>query len=397
MKVKRLREDFVVAEVSEFSMSGGKHSVYRLEKQGIGTPEAVQEIHKIWNLPSQRISYGGLKDRHAITSQTVTIVDGPASNMEQPGFTLTFLGRSPRPFTAQDIVANQFDITLRGLSGSAADSIQLAWQAAELAIPNYFDEQRFGSLGESGQFVAHAWCLQNYERALFLAIAEANPHDRPQDREQKRILRERWGDWETCKSELERSHRRSVVTYLVDHPAGFKKALALVRRDLRSIYAGAFQAFLWNELVSRKLSALLPPDSLTSAWNNVSRNAAIGPWVFPTRIAQPLADELRNCRIPLPSGRKTAWKTEDRQLLEQILSELGMQLHQLRFSYPRDVFFSRGLRDMQLDPQRLSCRLADDDLAPPGIKKVQLEFRLKPGQYATMLIKGLEQQCEPSE
>ena len=38
---------------------------------------------------------------------------------------------------------------------------------AQLII-GYFDDQRFGSVGESGEFIGRAWCLGNYERALWL-------------------------------------------------------------------------------------------------------------------------------------------------------------------------------------------------------------------------------------
>ncbi len=79
--------------------------------------------------------------------------------------------------------------------------------------------------------------MGDYERALYLAIAEANSHDRPREKEQKEILRQLWGNWLECKAKLDRSHRRSIVTYLVDHPTDFKaRALALLRSDLRSIY-----------------------------------------------------------------------------------------------------------------------------------------------------------------
>ena len=45
-------------------------------------------------------------------------------------------------------------------------------------LPNYFDDQRFGSVGYSGQFIGHAWLIGDHERALELALAEANPFDR---------------------------------------------------------------------------------------------------------------------------------------------------------------------------------------------------------------------------
>lgn len=383
MYVKRRREDFVVREVSDFPLSGGKFAVYRLNKSGIGTPEAVREICNIWNLPSRDVSYGGLKDRHAVTSQLLTVFRGPRGDLEQSGFTVQYLGQSPEPFAAGHILANDFEVTLRELAADEAPRLREQLQSPTLAIPNYFDEQRFGSVGVSGRFVAHPWCLGDYEQALFLAIAEANSHDRPEDREQKETLRAHWGDWQACKDRLDRSHRRSIVTYLVDHPQGFKKAVALIRKDLRGIFVAAFQAKLWNEVVSRRLVSMLPPGGYSTL------QSVAGEWALPMQI--PDRDALAARRVPLPSGRRTDWPSDIRPLLEEVLSELGMQLHQLRFSYPRDVFFARGLRDMLLIPQHVVCELSDDEMSktPDGRKKLQLNFQLQPGQYATMLVKGI--------
>lgn len=428
MQVKRQREDFMVREITQFSFTatggagqdapGGlaakkpswqpsrqpsgqssgqpsgqapgegagreRYAVYRLDKSGLGTPEAASEILSTWNLRRRQLNYGGLKDRHAITSQTITIFLGPAADIEQDGFTLTYLGQAAREFTANDIEANEFDITLRELSPAVAAGLQQAFESSELAIPNYFDEQRFGSLGESGQYIAQPWCLANYEQALFLAIAEENRHDRPDDREQKEILRQHWGDWQACKDRLERSHRRSIVTYLVDHPTGFKKAVALIRQDLRGLYVAAFQAKLWNEMVTRRLAQVLPDEE------QLRLSAIGGQWIFPRRLDPTLRAELLDCQIPLPSGRQTQWPPHFRELLEEVLAEFGIERHKLRFSHPRDVFFSRGLREMWLMPQTVSSELGDDEFGGAGTCKLRLVFRLHPGQYATMLIKGLE-------
>lgn len=439
MQVKRQREDFIVREITRFAYASCKDSpdgagraplhsqrpcgqgdergrpptaasryaVYRLDKSGIGTPEAASEILSTWNLRRRQLNYGGLKDRHAVTSQMLTIYQGPPTNLERDAFALTYLGHANREYTAKDIEANEFDITLRELTPHVAAGLKLAFDGgrncmvdpnkeqqpedrlggspcSELAIPNYFDEQRFGSLGESGQYIAQPWCLADYERALFLAIAEANRHDRPDDRQQKEILRDHWGDWQTCKDRLDRSHRRSIVTYLVDHPTGFKKAVALIRQDMRSLYVSAFQAKLWNEIVSRRLTSLFPADQ------RFELSAIGGRWVFPRRLEPGLREKLMGSQIPLPSGRQTQWPPHFREILDEVLAEFGIEPHKLRFSHPRDVFFSRGLRDMWLVPQIVSSELGVDEFGNAGTCKLRLVFRLHPGQYATMLIKGLE-------
>lgn len=381
MKLKRFPEDFVVCEVSEFPLSSGPYSVYRLEKSGIGTPEAIAEILQHWNLPRLAVSYGGLKDRHAKTTQTITLFKGPERSITQRGFRLEYLGKAAREFHAKDIIANRFEIVLRDLLAEKASHMHGLLPALAAGVPNYFDDQRFGSLGESGQFVAQPWCMGDFERALYLAIAEANSHDRPREREQKELLRAHWGNWTECKACLDRSHRRSIVTYLVDHPKDFRRALALLRSDLRSIYMAAFQSHLWNEMVCHFLKHRLP----TGSW--YTKAGAAGELVF-WSVRDALVESLASLEIPLPSARQHHWPVWIEPFLEKTLQSFGMERHQIRVKYPRDTFFSKGTRQLMLRPQSLSGSLEPDELNT-GRQKLMLSFSLPRGAYATMVIKCL--------
>ena len=73
MKLRRLPEDFQVEELTDLVPQHGPFALYRLTKTSIGTPEAISAIVERWNLQRKRISYGGLKDRHAVTTQHLTI------------------------------------------------------------------------------------------------------------------------------------------------------------------------------------------------------------------------------------------------------------------------------------------------------------------------------------
>jgi tRNA pseudouridine13 synthase len=386
MKVKRLREDFVVREVTQFPLSGGQFAAYSLEKCGLGTPEAIQEVLKVWNLPRNQVSYGGLKDRHAVTSQIITIFRGPQKDIQQRSFSLNYLGQASRAFDAKDIQANAFEITLRDLTEQRVASIRRAIDSMSKGIPNYFDDQRFGSLGESGQFVAQPWCMGDYERALFLAIAEANSHDRPREREQKEILRTQWGNWVECKRLLDRSHRRSIVTYLCDHPTDFKRAIALIRNDLRSIYVAAFQSQLWNQmLVAWWRRRLLAEHLVTVA-------GAGGELLFPITTDQKILAEAASLQIPLPSARQHDWDDELAAILNEVLVPYQMQRQEIRLKFPRDTFFSKGIRSAMIVPCDFSCQQSPDELAESKDRqKLTLCFTLGRGQYATMVIKFLDQ------
>lgn len=385
MKLKRLPEDFQVEELTayEYGAGSGKFAVYRLSKRSLGTPEAVDAIARRWKTPRQRIGYGGLKDKHALTRQYLTLHNGPRRNLEQTGLQLTYLGQGERPFGPQDIAGNRFSIVLRDMSSQLMERALAAIESVrQSGIPNYFDDQRFGSVGESREFIGQAWCRGDYERTLWLALADPHPDDRAEEREQKRILRDLWGEWPACKEALERSHRRSIVTYLADKPGDFRGAWSRVRVDLRGLYLSAFQSHLWNQLLAACLRQELSPAQLDDI------PLEIGTLPFFRELTPEVATRLQELQLPLPSARQKLEPGPIQSLLDGVLAGLGLEQRELRVKYPRDSFFSKGERLAVVRPGRLEYEVDADELYPKR-QKLTLRFDLPRGSYATILIKRL--------
>lgn len=384
MKVKRLPEDFQVEELPDVSGgTSGSFVFYRLTKSGMGTFEALEAIQRRWNLSSRQISYGGLKDRHAMTVQYITILNGPQRPQKEKSFSLEPLGRLPFAYTPAHFLGNRFTITLRDLSHDAvARAIQAIEELPRDGLPNYFDDQRFGSVGFNGGFIAHAWLQGNQEEALRLAIAEPTASDRPDTKGEKAILREHWGDWVACKSKLDRSHARSLVTYLVDHPVDFKGAFARLRRELRSIYFSAYQSHLWNLILGRLIEADTRPDQRTMVDFKVAK-LPIHHGLEPGQAAK-----LTHAQVPLPASRTTVPEGPIGDLARQIVSEQGLVWEELRVKHLKDVFFSKGSRPAVFVAKDFEHSVAPDDLYP-GKQKLKLSFVLPKGAYATLAIKRL--------
>ncbi len=383
MKLKSLPDDFEVEELSDFPLKGGSFAVYLLTKKSLGTPEAITAVAARWNIPRHAISYGGLKDKHAVTRQWVTIQRGPRHDLKQEHFTLAYQGQSDRAFGPHDITANRFHVVMRNLTERAAADIVAQREAvARDGVPNYFDDQRFGSLGASGEFIAKPWCLGDYERALWLALAEANPHDRPGDKVEKELIRDLWGKWIECKAALPKSSRRSIVTYLCDHPTRFREALALMRQDMRSLWLAAFQSDIWNLILSAWLQQHVDQARLYS----VPLATANVP--FFSELTDAERTLLAGTPLPLPSARLKLEPGPILTLYEQVLADEGLSLRELRVKYPRDAFFSKGERAALLIPRELRIHSGDDDVYP-GRYRVTLQFVLPRGCYATILVKRL--------
>ena len=161
MKLKQHPEDFEVEEVTDFVPTGqGPFALYRIEKRSWTTLDALQAIRRRWKIEPQRVSYGGLKDRHAHTVQYFTIFHGPKRDLKHAEVLVHYLGQATAPYTSKDIRANRFRITLRDVRPEELAAARSALEEVRVdGVPNYFDDQRFGSVGDKGRFVAQLHSL----------------------------------------------------------------------------------------------------------------------------------------------------------------------------------------------------------------------------------------------
>jgi tRNA pseudouridine13 synthase len=382
MKLKRQPEDFLVEEVPLVVGGGkGRFVFYRLTKRGLGTLEALEAVRRRFNVSANRIQYGGLKDRHAETVQYLTILDGPMRSLRETSFTLEPIGRLTHPYGPAHFRGNRFQVVLRDLSDEAAERGAAALvQIPRDGLPNYFDDQRFGSVGLGGGFVAEAWMRGDSERALWLAIAEPNPSDRPEARDEKAVLRDHWCRWALAKAQLGRSHARSLVTYLVDHPTDFRGAFARVRRELRSLYFSAFQSYLWNLMLGRLIERQTRPEQRVALDFKVA--------TLPVHLAldPDQAALLASCRLPLPASRTALPAGPLGELAREVVAERGLAWEDLRVKHLKDVFFSKGTRPALFFPAHLSHTESADELYE-GRRKLALTFELPRGAYATLVVK----------
>lgn len=384
MKLRQQASDFQVQELNQLPIGHqGNFAVYELTKSGWNTLDVVQSIATQWKCSRRDISHAGLKDRHAATTQILTIRNGLQRNLRHQNFKLEYLGQADRATTAHDIAANRFTLVLRSLSPAEVESAEAALPViAETGIANYFDDQRFGSYLAGHPFIAEAWIREDYEQALWLTFAEPHANDDAHEREQKQLLRDHWNDWETCKSSLERSHRRSIVTFLDDRNGDYKGAWACVNSAERGLFLTAFQSHLWNMMLSALLRESLDPADL------IPMTLKTGDVVFPSSINSAQADDLFATTLPLPSARVDLADHPHRELIEATLHKEGWAISDLKVRHPRDRFFPRAERNAIVPVQGLDAQFGIDELAS-NLSKLTISFELPRGSYATMVVKRL--------
>jgi tRNA pseudouridine13 synthase len=388
MIVKQQPEDFRVIECTEVCPTSrdaaGPFALYRLDKTGWTTPDALAAVRRRWKIDLRRLSAGGLKDRHAITTQHFTIHGGPRRDLTHERIRVTYLGQVDRPFSSHDIRANRFEIVLRGFRPADADAARAALdEVAVCGVPNYFDDQRFGSVREGQPFLAKALVEGRFEDALKLALTAPYEFDRPPEKKEKALVRQFWGDWPRLKDELPRGHARSLTTYLVDHPADFKGAVTRFRPELRGLYLSAYQSHLWNRILARWIESSVP------AADRMSVRLKLGEVPMPRRATPEQVRDWAAKSLPLPSARtKLADDDPIKPFVDGVLAEEGLTLKEMQIRGIRELFFSRGERAAFLTPANVTGAVGDDETRT-GKKKLTMGFELPRGCYATLVVKRI--------
>ena len=149
-RIRLSAEDFRVDEVLGFEPDGdGEHLLLCLRKRDTNTHWLAGQLARHAGLPSREVSYAGLKDRHAVTTQWFSLrlagraePDWSALDCEQ--VELLAVHRHRRKLRRGALQGNRFTVVLREVTADPNKLEERLQRLRREGMPNYFGEQRFG-------------------------------------------------------------------------------------------------------------------------------------------------------------------------------------------------------------------------------------------------------------
>ena len=159
-------EDFEVEEIPAYAPTGaGDHVFAFIEKRGLTTKDAVRALCESVGADASAAGWAGLKDRHAVTRQWISIFGTSPDSLRQAeveGIQVLEAASHPQKLRTGHLRGNRFRIRLRQLDASRIDELRELLSVIEThGLPNYYGEQRFGRDGD------------NAERALRWVLGES--------------------------------------------------------------------------------------------------------------------------------------------------------------------------------------------------------------------------------
>ncbi|MEN9578390.1 MAG: hypothetical protein RJA70_1399 [Pseudomonadota bacterium] len=159
-------------EVPLYELSGeGQHLFVRVEKRGFTTQQMLLAVAKAANVRDRDIGFAGMKDKHAITSQWISLlaqnVPEPSSWQLPQGMAVVEVTRHGNKLRTGHAKGNRFRIRLVGVDEGAEQKAEALVSAInQHGLLNYFGAQRFGSQ------------LDNLEKAITW-LREGDPRRTP--------------------------------------------------------------------------------------------------------------------------------------------------------------------------------------------------------------------------
>ena len=153
-RIKEQIDDFEVEEIPAYEPCGtGEHLYLWIEKRDMGAEFFARQIAQRLGIRPGDIGTAGMKDRHAVTRQWVSVPAGAEPNLgklEGDGIRVLSTSRHTNKLRPGHLRGNRFRVLIR--EPQAAQNAPAIIEAiTQNGLPNFYGEQRFGHDGETSK------------------------------------------------------------------------------------------------------------------------------------------------------------------------------------------------------------------------------------------------------
>ena len=271
--IRNQYEDFYVEEIPDLIPTGEGPNVWIwIEKIGRTTLDVVLDIARDLHIDRKRMGFAGMKDKKARTRQWICIsnmdseeqfeqVKALSGQIYKTDFLKVIRGR--KKLRMGQLKGNKFRILIRDIDDvekSAEIANDILKQLEVTGVPNYFGWQRFGKPRTNTHLVGEALVENDLKKAVGRYIG--NPTEEEHEENQK--ARKAYDDGDLEKS-LElmgkgmRYEKMMIRELIKDSKKGeltdksYKNALYALPKPLQRMFVHAYQSFLFNAAVSKRV------------------------------------------------------------------------------------------------------------------------------------------------
>ena len=266
-KLRTLATDFIVEERSCYPPKDpqGHFTIATVTSTNWETNLLVRSISKRLRISRKRIRFAGTKDKRAVTTQLMSFYRVPPPQLQQINIKdvhIKDVYPSLRGLAIGDLLGNRFTITIRNITSKVTpDTVKDMLSTINTigGFPNYYGVQRFGVIRPITHLVGLHLVGHDIERAVMTYLGHPMKGEDPVSFESRQQLEETH-DFTTAFTSYPPHllFEKAMLNHLVAHPSDFPGALNELPRNLLTMFVYAYQSFLFNKILSKRLHQGFP-------------------------------------------------------------------------------------------------------------------------------------------
>ncbi len=392
--LKQRPDDFLVEEIPLYAPDGeGEHIYLFVEKRGLSTLQLRDNLARHFGVNRKAVGHAGLKDKHAVTRQVISIHAPGKTPEDFPSFQherarVLWVDLHTNKLQRGHLAGNRFSIKVRDVDPMGVRHAKQALDLlARVGVPNRFGVQRFGNQ-MNNHLIGRALILGEYQSVIDLLLS---PH--PLAPEGSRDARAAYsiGKFADAVDMMPRVFKAEYHTLRAlargDAPA---KAIRAIDPTAAGFFISSFQSAIFNQVLNLRVDSgtldTLEPGDLAFQFKNRT-SFEITPVELENR-GETLRERMDGFEIA-PSGpmwgttmARPGGEVGSRELEALALAGISskdMELCEQRDAYPMIGGDRRPLRIPVLDPE------VEGGIDEHGAY-IRCAFELPRGSFATTVM-----------
>ncbi|RLF42440.1 MAG: tRNA pseudouridine(13) synthase TruD [Thermoplasmata archaeon] len=264
-KLRFIPEDFIVIEESKLPVEkkDGRYTIAIVTSTNWETNQLIHKISKQLHISRKRISFAGTKDKRAKTTQAMSFYNvsiDKIKNLNLKYVEVKNIYRSDKPLHIGDLQGNHFNITIRDIDKTEEEIKQVVEEIKTYnGFPNFFGIQRFGVVRPITHLVGKQLVLANFREAVWIYLTWVDEREEESAVSARKTLIETNDYKEALKLYPISLHfERAMLNHLSVNPNDYIGALQTLPRNLLTMFISAYQSYLFNKILSRRILKGLP-------------------------------------------------------------------------------------------------------------------------------------------
>jgi len=428
--IRQSAEDFVVEEVLvddskaeinqpvtyqvlSSSPTKNRYLLCVMVKRNWDTFQAIKVVAEQLGINTRQIQIAGIKDAKAVTAQHITVEGVSAEDISKvhlKDIEIRPVGYFRNKLSSYYLLGNSFNITIRAISYSkSAIKKRVTKIIEELealgGAPNFFGHQRFGTTRPITHLVGKAIVKGHLKKAAMLFLAKSSRYEHPESRQAREQLQATQDFKQTLKNfPKQLRYERLMLKHLAEKSDDFTGAFRRLPIKLRELFPQAYQSYLFNKILSRRIENGLPLNRAEDGDYavNVEHSGLPMPAMYRIANAQKLEEVNRAIKtgrmyiaIPLVGFKQHLSKGAQGEIEKQILEEECVSLENFKINIMPEMSARGELRTAITPLKNFSLDNISEDSANASKRKAELSFTLHRGSYATIILRELMKPDNP--